>query len=175
MVRLEESFGDRKRIVDAPLLSDGTLRVLAIAGTLLTAKHGSLVIIEEIDNGVHPSRAQLLVNQIQTLAHDRELRVLLTSHNPALLDALPDESLVDVICCYRDPKEGDSRLVKLGALDRYSELVAQGPLGQLMTQKVLDRFLKDETTAEQREQKSLDWLESLKASTVKSNTSGDGL
>jgi predicted ATPase len=166
MVRLEESFGAQKRKVDAPLLSDGTLRVLAIAATLLTAKQGSLVIIEEIDNGVHPSRAKSLVTQIQALASERQLRVLLTSHNPALLDALPDESLADVICCYRDPKEGDSRLVKLGDLERYSELVAQGPLGQLMTQRVLDKFLKDDSTVEQRQQQSLSWLESLKQSTA---------
>ncbi len=172
MVRLEESFGAKKRTVDAPLLSDGTLRVLAIAATLLTAKQGALVIIEEIDNGVHPSRAKSLVTQIQALASERQLRVLLTSHNPALLDALPDESLADVICCYRDPKEGDSRLVKLGDLERYSELVAQGPLGQLMTQRVLERFLKDYTTAEQRQQQSLNWLESLKQSTVNPEHNG---
>jgi predicted ATPase len=172
MVRLEESFGAQKRKVDAPLLSDGTLRVLAIAATLLTAKQGALVIIEEIDNGVHPSRAKSLVTQIQALASERQLRVLLTSHNPALLDALPDESLADVICCYRDPKEGDSRLVKLGDLERYSELVAQGPLGQLMTQRVLDKFLKDDSTAEERQQQSLNWLESLKQSTATSDSNG---
>lgn len=164
MVRLEESFGEKSRTVDAPLLSDGTLRVLAIGAALLTAPKGALVVIEEIDNGVHPSRADTLVRQIGDIAKERELRVLLTSHNPALLDALPDNALADVLCCYRDLKEGDSRLVRLGDLDRYSELVAQGPLGQLMTRRVLERFLKDETTSEQRQQAALSWLDQLKKS-----------
>lgn len=164
MVRLEETFGEKKCIVDAPLLSDGTLRVLAIGATLLTAPKGALVVIEEIDNGVHPSRADTLVRQIGDIAKNRQLRVLLTSHNPALLDALPDSALADVLCCYRDMKEGDSRLVRLGDLDRYSELVAQGPLGQLMTRRILERFLKDETTPEQQQQAALSWLDKLRKS-----------
>lgn len=162
MVRLVESFGNKKRMVDAPLLSDGTLRVLAIGAALLSAQEGALVIIEEIDNGVHPSRAETLVRQIQTIASERQLRVLITSHNPALLDALPDESLGDVLCCYRDPKDGDSRMVRLSDMDRFPELVAQGTLGQLMTQRILDRFLKDDRSKEQRKQAALSWLENLK-------------
>lgn len=162
MVRLVESFGDQQRTMDAPLLSDGTLRVLAVGAALLTAPRDALVIIEEIDNGVHPSRAEALVQQIRSIASARGLRVLLTSHNPALLDALPDDALGDVVCCYRDPVEGDSRLVRLGDLERYPELVAQGPLGQLMTQRVLDRFVRDESTAEQRQAQALDWLGRLR-------------
>ncbi len=161
MVRLVESFGEQQRTVDAPLLSDGTLRVLAVVAALLTAPDGSLVVIEEIDNGVHPSRAELLVRQIRQIATERRLRVLLTSHNPALLDALPDESLADVVCCYRDLSDGDSRLVRLGDMDRYPELVAQGPLGQLMTRRVLDRFVKDASTPEQRQAQALAWLGNL--------------
>lgn len=162
MVSLEETFGEQQRFVDAPLLSDGTLRVLAVGAALLSAPEGALLIIEEVDNGVHPSRADVLVRQIREVASQRQLRVLMTSHNPALLDALPDAALADVLCCYRDPQLGDSRLVRLGDMERYSELVARGPLGQLMTRKVLERFLKDDTSPEQRRDAALAWLEQLK-------------
>ncbi|TFH87708.1 ATP-binding protein [Billgrantia azerbaijanica] len=165
MVRLEETFGEQKRFVDAPLLSDGTLRVLAVGAALLSAPEGALIIIEEVDNGVHPSRADVLVQQIRDVASRRRLRVLLTSHNPALLDALPDSALADVLCCYRDPHGGDSRLIRLGDMERYSELVAQGPLGQLMTRKVLERFVKDRSTPEERQAAALKWLEALKQNT----------
>ncbi len=162
MVVLKESFGNKDTMMDAPVLSDGTLRVLATGATLLSASPGSLVIIEEIDNGVHPSRAELLIKQIIKIGKKRKLNVLLTSHNPALLDALPDESLGDVLCCYRDPELGDSRIVRLGDLDRFPELMAQGSLGQLVTRQILDRFLKDKTTPEERKQAALSWLEELK-------------
>jgi len=162
MVVLKESFGNKETLMDAPVLSDGTLRVLATGATLLSATPGSLVIIEEIDNGVHPSRAELLIKQIIKIGKKRRLKVLLTSHNPALLDALPDESLDDVLCCYRDPEMGDSRIVRLGDLDRFPELMAQGTLGELVTRQVLDRFLKDKTTPEERTHAALSWLEELK-------------
>ncbi len=161
MVRLVESFGKHESQIDAPLLSDGTLRVLAIGATLLSAAPGTLVIIEEIDNGVHPSRADNLVKQIQKISTEKRLRVLITSHNPALLDAVPDNALGDVLCCYRDPQDGDSRIVRLADLERFPALIAQGPLGQLMTKQILDRFLKDNSTAEQRKLDALHWLEQL--------------
>ncbi|MCF7994391.1 MAG: ATP-binding protein [Chromatiaceae bacterium] len=43
-------------------MSDGTLRYdVAIVTALLTREPGSLLVIEEVDNGLHPSRAHLLV------------------------------------------------------------------------------------------------------------------
>lgn len=68
MVQLTETFGNHRRPCEAALLSDGTLRVLAIAAAMLSATEGSLVVIEEIDNGVHPNRAQHLLSKIRDIA-----------------------------------------------------------------------------------------------------------
>lgn len=160
MVQLHETFGGKAAPREAALLSDGTLRVLAVAAALLSAPEGSVIVIEEIDNGVHPSRAEKLLLDIQKIAHERDLRVLLTTHNPALLDAIPLEALPDTVACYRDPVEGDSRLIRLKDLESYPELVAQGPLGRLVTRGVLDRFLKDpdKRDREIKVEKGLAWL-----------------
>lgn len=160
MVRLHETFGGQEIPRDAAVLSDGTLRVLAVAAALLSVDNGSLVVIEEIDNGVHPSRAEALLAHIQRIAKQRELRVLLTAHNPALLDALPPEAIPDTVACYRDPDEGDSRLIRLEELESYPELVAQGPLGRLMTEGILDRFLKTRELRDRgkRIEKGLSWI-----------------
>src|SRR5882724_10551429 len=104
MVQLHETFGGKATAREAALLSDGTLRVLAVAAALLSVPEGSLVVIEEIDNGVHPSRAELLLGNVQRIARQRQLRVLLTTHNPALLDAIPAEAVPDTVACYRDPE-----------------------------------------------------------------------
>lgn len=150
MVRLEESFGSRSTLRDAPVLSDGTLRVLAIAAAVLSVPEGSLVVLEEVDNGIHPSRAGRLLRNIRRVATERGLSILLTSHNPALLDTLPDAAVPDVVACYRDPDEGDSRLVRLAELVEYPELIARGPLGQLMTKGILERTLQHRQTEEER-------------------------
>lgn len=161
MVQLVETFGGHAVKREAPLLSDGTLRVLAIAAALLSAPTGSLVVIEEIDNGIHPSRAGLMLQNILTLARERDLRVLLTSHNPALADALPLVAVPDVVFCYRDPESGASDLRRLEDLPDYPDLVAQGPLGQLMTKGMIDRFAKDPRSPKERQQQALAWLDSL--------------
>ncbi|HEY9693126.1 MAG TPA: AAA family ATPase [Oculatellaceae cyanobacterium] len=164
MVRLAETFGDNRRSCEAALLSDGTLRVLAIAAAMLSATEGSLVVIEEIDNGVHPNRAKHLLASIRDIAERRNLRVLLSTHNPALMDALPDEALKDVVFCFRDPTEGNkgnSRLVRLGDMYDFPSLISQGPLGQLVTAGVVDRFVKSPHTPEDRKQQALAWLSRL--------------
>jgi len=163
MVQLTESFGEKKINRDAPLLSDGTLRILGVAAALLSAAKGSLIVLEEIDNGIHPSRAALLLQNIQRVAVERELHVLLTSHNPALLDSLPDSAIPNVVFCYRDPTIGDSRLIRLEDLNDYPELVAQGPLGQLLTTGIIDRYAKHQRDPAQKRSDAKAWLESLKA------------
>lgn len=161
MVRLTENFGNKQRNCEAALLSDGTLRVLAITAAMLSATEGSLVVIEEIDNGVHPHRAKHLLTSIRDIAEQRHLRVLLSTHNPALMDALPDEALGDVVFCYRDPEAGDSRLVRLGDMYDFPGLILQGPLGQLVTTGVVDRFVKSPQTPNEKKQRAMAWLSRL--------------
>ncbi|MBY6066075.1 AAA family ATPase [Leisingera aquaemixtae] len=164
MVALQETFGNKILTFDASLLSDGTLRVLSIAAALLSAPPGSMVVIEEIDNGVHPSRAEHLLSSIQRIAERRDLRVLLSTHNPALLDAVPDKSIPDVVFCYRSPEDGTSKLVRLCDLETYPELVAQDTLGGLLTSGVLDRYAKIRSTQSERIRSGLEWLKSIRQS-----------
>jgi len=162
MVTLTETFGAENRKMDAGVLSDGTLRVLAIAAALLSAPEHSIVIIEEIDNGVHPSRAKQLLNQINKIALQRRLRIVLSTHNPALMDALPDEVVPDVVFCYRDKVDGSSKLVSLKDVPDYPELISQGSLGDLVTEGALSNFVKNYEGPEAKKAKALKWLESIK-------------
>ncbi len=161
MVRLLEVFNGKEKLIDAPLLSDGTLRALAIGAYLLFLKEGSLLVIEEIDNGIHPSRVKHLLNKIYAIAKERKIQILMTSHNSVLLDSMPLESLQDVIVCFRDKEEGDSRFTRLGDLTQYSELVAQGSLGTIVTKGLVEKFVHDKRTAEEIRAESLIWLENF--------------
>ncbi|WP_230656257.1 AAA family ATPase [Psychrobacter sp. I-STPA10] len=158
---LVESFAGSDKECPMDLLSDGTLKVLGIATALLSVPKGSTIVIEEIDNSIHPTRAYDILSLMHQYANERKLKLLLSTHNPALMDALPDEALADVVFCYRDPQQGDSRLIRLGDLEDYLGLVSQGSLGELVTKGVVERFVKHPTTPQQRKQQALDWLNQL--------------
>lgn len=159
---LIENFGGQEQEWGTELLSDGTLRVLGIAAAILSAPDESTLVIEEIDNGIHPSRAKYLLETMFYFAEKKNLKLLLSTHNPALMDALPDKALGDVVFAYRDPKAGDSRLVRLSDLDDYVGLVSQGPLGELVTQGIVDRFVKNPISKDDKKQKALSWLNEMR-------------
>ena len=161
LVELTESFGGTDEVCDATLLSDGTLRVLAIAAIMLSAPEGSLVVIEEIGNGIHPSRAHHLLAEINQIARDRNLRILISTHNPALLNALPIESIGDVVFCYRDPDDGSSKLSSLQKLPDYPELISRASLGDLLTTGLLEKFVKTYEGPGAKKEKALAWLASM--------------
>lgn len=163
LVALVESFGEKQQSFDASLLSDGTLRVLSVAAALLSAPTGTLVVIEEIDNGVHPNRARQLLSSIDRIARQRGLRILLSTHNPALLDALPDAALPDVVFCYRSPTDGSSRLLRLQDAPNYPGLIAQDTLGGLVTSGALDRWVKNPADTQERQRAAEQWIARMRA------------
>ena len=158
---LIENLGNTPKEFPMDLLSDGTLKVLAIATALLSVSTGSTLVIEEIDNSIHPSRAHDILSLMRQYAEERGLKLLLSTHNPALMDAIPDEALADVVFCYRDPQQGDSRLVRLGDLDDYVGLVVQGSLGDLVKRGIVERFVKHPKTKEEKKKQALDWLKQM--------------
>jgi predicted ATPase len=130
--------------IEAKRLSDGTLRCLAIITALLSKESGSMVLIEEVDNGIHPNRAKGLIEAISDIAKERNIDVLITTHNPALLNAIGREELVGVVVCYRDVETGSSEFVQLLDIEKYPELMAKGRLGDLLTKDELTKAIKSE-------------------------------
>jgi predicted ATPase len=127
-------FSTEPHIVDARGMSDGTLRFLAIVTALLTRQPGSLLVIEEVDNGLHPSRAHILIEMLKSLGHDRGIDVIVTTHNPALLDAAGVSMVPFIIVVHRDSHTGNSLLTQLEDIGQLPKLMAGGTLGQLSTE-----------------------------------------
>lgn len=50
---------------------------------------GALVLIDEVEAGLHPFLQQLLMMQLQQLALRHGLQVIVTSHSPVVLDSVP--------------------------------------------------------------------------------------
>lgn len=123
-------------------MSDGTLRYLAIVTAMLTRQSGSLLVIEEVDNGLHPSRAHVLVDMLRTLGKARRIDVIVTTHNPALLDAAGTRMLPFITVAHRDDTTGASRLTQLEDIEQLPKLMAFGSLGRLSTEGRIETALK---------------------------------
>ena len=83
------------------VVSDGTLRVLALLAMLHDPKHHGLVCFEEPENGVHPMRLRTLIHRLRDLVTDpaREesagdplSQILMNSHSPVVLSALKEDN-----------------------------------------------------------------------------------
>ncbi|NJM70072.1 MAG: AAA family ATPase [Scytonema sp. RU_4_4] len=127
--------------IDARSMSDGTLRFIAILSALLTRPEGSQIVIEEIDNGLHPSRAELLVRILREIGEKRKIDILITTHNPVLLDALGPEIVPFVVVAHRDSETGESKLTLLEDVQNFSKLFASASLGKLTTTGAIERSL----------------------------------
>ena len=87
-VEIESTDGQR---YPARVLSDGTLRILALSTLLRAGEPGALIAVEEPENGLHPMRMRTLVERILAATGGSEPRqVLVTSHSPIVLAALID-------------------------------------------------------------------------------------
>lgn len=102
--------GDRRRLLavrredertfGARILSDGTLRFLALLALAYAPEPPGLVCFEEPENGVHPGRLQFVVDILRGISErglegGRHSQVIVNSHSPYLVDLLdPTEMLL---------------------------------------------------------------------------------
>ncbi len=148
------------KLVDARILSDGTLRMLAIVTALETVPVSSRIVIEEFDNGLHSSRAKLLVGALAETASRRKLNVLVTTHNPAFMDAFDEPQMNSVLICHSDDSTSGSKATKLSEMDIAGTVGLRGGLGDFVTSGALERHLAPDF-AKKRARETREWLESL--------------
>ncbi|QTX19900.1 AAA family ATPase [Comamonas aquatica] len=148
MLYCEEHWRDagEQQTIDARGMSDGTLRFLAILTALLTRPSGSLLVVEEIDNGLHPSRATLMLEMLMDVGSRRGVDVLVTTHNPALLDAMGMEMVPFIAVAHRDPTSGFSVLTLLEDINNLPKLLAHGPVGRISSQGMIEKTLEQQAT-----------------------------
>ena len=87
----------------ARALSDGTLRFLALTVLELDPRQRGVICLEEPENGIHPERIPAMLRLLQDIAvdvyrplgEDNPLRqVIVNTHSPAVVQQVPDESLL---------------------------------------------------------------------------------
>ncbi len=106
------------------VISDGTLRVLALLTALHDPRHRGLLCFEEPENGIHPARLRTLMERLRELVSNPTAQevvsepepltqMIMSSHSPVVLSALdsadpegrtPSQVLFADIVALTDPK-----------------------------------------------------------------------
>jgi predicted ATPase len=90
------------------VVSEGTLRVLALCAIALNPWSGSLIAFEEPENGVHPRRIELLAKLLLSLALGTRKQVIVTTHSPLFCGEIlnlareEEEGLVALLNVHRE-------------------------------------------------------------------------
>jgi len=131
---------ERGNIYPAPILSDGTLRFAAITAAFFQAGMPDILTIEEIENGIHPSRLRLLLELLKSQS-SLNRQVIATTHSPVALAWLEEKDYATTFFCKRDEQTGASVIKPLNEVPRFLELVHKQPLGDLFTEGWLEEAL----------------------------------
>ena len=140
MLSLVENDGSRMPIW---LLSEGTQRILLIAAALMSAPEGSLLVMEEIDTGIHSSGVAHVVQEFYRVAKERKIQILATTHNTEMLNAIPKNEVGNIVICYRDRGNQSSKLMRFGDMPEFVELMMRGKLGDLMVSEEIGKCLSE--------------------------------
>ena len=125
LLRLVEKGG---RSVSALSASDGTLRFLAILAALFGPEPASLYFIEEIENGIHPTRLGLLVDLIEHQTKRLGIQIVATSHSPQLLQVLSEESMKNCSLVYRLHDHPDAKIKPILEIPNARRVIEEQPV-----------------------------------------------
>jgi energy-coupling factor transporter ATP-binding protein EcfA2 len=122
------------QMMPASVLSDGTLRFAALVAAFFQPDMPDIITIEEIENGIHPSRLRLLVELLKSQSADNGPQIFATTHSPVVLAWLDESDYETTFFCKRDEETGASIIKPLSEVPWLIELVKKQPLSELFTE-----------------------------------------
>ncbi len=143
----KEQNGKSIENIDATRLSDGTLRCIAVLAAVISEPEHSLIAIEELDNGIHPSRIIKLMDSLCKIAQKRNIDLVLTTHNVTVLNGLSKTGILGVSVVYRDKETQASRIVPFVEIENQAGILASGGIGEAMESERLLNEIKNEKKA----------------------------
>ena len=119
----------------APVLSDGTLRFAALTAAFFQPDMPRTLVLEEIENGIHPSRLRLLVELLRARSSEADgPQVMASTHSPVIIDWLTSLDLRHCFLCRHDEETGVSLIQPLDSLPRFTEIAQRQTAGELFTE-----------------------------------------
>lgn len=129
--------------MSARTASDGTLRVLAALAAMLDPVGPSTVVLDEVENGLHPARLAELVRRLRSItsasqSNGPRRQLILTTHSPVVLSALYPEHEHEVVFLSTafGPRIVEGR--KVGSLRTVVRPVGGAELPRAMVRGIID-------------------------------------
>ena len=117
------------------------IRCIAVLAAVISEPEHSLIAIEELDNGIHPSRIIKLIKSLCEIAQRRKIDLVLTTHNVTVLNGLSKEDVLGVSVVYRDKETQASRIVPFVEIENQAGILASGGIGTAMeSERLLDEI-----------------------------------
>lgn len=111
--------------------SDGTLRFLGMLAALLGPKPAKFYFVEELENGIHPTRQYLLLDLLELVTAGKQVQLVATTHSPQLLTFLQPESRQNVSLLYRLANQTGANIRRIMELPDVERVLESDTLGTL--------------------------------------------
>lgn len=114
------------------VVSEGTLRVLALCAIAANPWPAGLVAFEEPENGVHPRRLEVIADLLLAMASNSGSQVIVTTHSPTLIAAMARRSRAE---------QGNIALLRCSQEGRETKIRPFEPFGPLFEDEEIRRSL----------------------------------
>ena len=102
-------------------MSSGERTILRISKDI-SLLEDALILIDEVDTGLHPYTQQQLMLELQRIALRRRLQIIVASHSPVILDSVPPEG--------RKFLDRDERTTEVQLMPAYRDIFQKALYGQ---------------------------------------------
>lgn len=85
-----------------------------ILTTLCLCPNGSLILVDEIELGLHAEAQKKLIEELKKICQEKKVQIICTTHSPTILDSIPPEGRIYI------EKTGDSKKCIYGISSAYA-------------------------------------------------------
>jgi len=114
------------------LVSDGTLRLLALTILPYLKEVPGVLLVEEPENGIHPKAIETVVQSLTSVYHSQ---VLIATHSPIIVNQLEPAQIL----CFAKDKSGATHIISADRHPRLTDWKTGRPsMGTLLASGILD-------------------------------------
>ena len=111
---------NHKRLGPAPLsvFGDALRRAVLLAGTMLSLKDGGILLVDEIETGIHVSALERVFRWIASISRQLNVQVVATTHSLEAVDAVASASSTghsDLVTFHLDQTEQNTEVKRIDA------------------------------------------------------------